>query len=123
MNGDFVPWAESTVPLSTHALHYGTGVFEGIRSYAVNGEAAIFRLAAHLDRFYASSAVYGMRIPFSRQQLTEAICGLLRRGGDAGHSRAMFDRDRNSCLAADGSRQRAEPEERRSVDCLSVSEV
>lgn len=79
MNGDFVPWAESTVPLSTHALHYGTGVFEGIRSYAVNGEAAIFRLDAHLDRFYASAAVYGMRIPFSRQQLAEAICGLLRR--------------------------------------------
>ena len=79
MNGDFVPWAESTVPLSTHALHYGTGVFEGIRSYAVNGEAAIFRLDAHLDRFYQSAAVYGMRIPFRPQQMTEAICGLLRR--------------------------------------------
>jgi len=48
MNGEFTPWAESTVPLSTHALHYGTGVFEGIRSYAVDGEAAIFRLDAHL---------------------------------------------------------------------------
>lgn len=79
MNGDFVPWAESTVPLSTHALHYGTGVFEGIRSYAVNGEAAIFRLDAHLDRFYQSAAVYGMRIPFNAEQLTKAICGLLRR--------------------------------------------
>ena len=38
MNGEFVPFAESTVPLSTHALHYGTGVFEGIRSYLVDGE-------------------------------------------------------------------------------------
>ena len=79
MNGDFVPWAESTVPLSTHALHYGTGVFEGIRSYTVDGEPAIFRLDAHLERFYKSAAVYGMRIPFTPGQLTEAICGLIRR--------------------------------------------
>ncbi|MBZ5667787.1 MAG: branched-chain amino acid transaminase [Acidobacteriia bacterium] len=81
MNGEFVPWAESTVPLSTHALHYGTGVFEGIRSYLVDGEPAIFRLDAHLDRFYKSAAVYGLRIPFSPTQLTEAICGLIRRNG------------------------------------------
>ena len=72
MNGEFVPWAESNVPLSTHALHYGTGVFEGIRSYTVRGEPAIFRLDAHLDRLYRSAAVYGMRIPFSAEQLTEA---------------------------------------------------
>jgi branched-chain amino acid aminotransferase len=81
MNGEFMPWAESTVPLSTHALHYGTGVFEGIRSYAVDGEPAIFRLDAHLDRFYESAAVYGLRIPFNREQLAEAICGLIRRNG------------------------------------------
>jgi len=83
MNGEFTPWAESNVPLSTHALHYGTGVFEGIRSYAMQdgGEPAIFRLDAHLDRFYHSAEVYGMRIPFNRQQLTEAICGLIRRNG------------------------------------------
>ncbi len=79
MNGEFLPWSESTVPLSTHALHYGTGVFEGIRSYAVLGEAAIFRLDAHLDRFYHSAEVYGMRIPYTREHLTEAISGLLRR--------------------------------------------
>jgi branched-chain amino acid aminotransferase len=79
MNGDFVPWAESSVPLSTHALHYGTGVFEGIRSYEVDGEPAIFRLDAHLERFYASAEVYGMRIPFNLRQMTEAIGGLLRR--------------------------------------------
>jgi branched-chain amino acid aminotransferase len=79
MNGEFVPWAESTVPLSTHALHYGTGVFEGIRSYVANGEPAIFRLDAHLERFYQSATVYGMRIPFRREQLAEAICGLIRR--------------------------------------------
>ena len=79
MNGEFVPFAESTVPLSTHALHYGTGVFEGIRSYAVDGEPALFRLDAHLERFYESAAVYGLRIPFRPEHLTEAICGLIRR--------------------------------------------
>jgi branched-chain amino acid aminotransferase len=81
MNGEFTSWAESTVPLSTHGLHYGTGVFEGIRSYMMDGEPAIFRLDAHLDRFYKSAAVYGMRVPFSGEQLTEAICGLIRRNG------------------------------------------
>jgi branched-chain amino acid aminotransferase len=79
MNGEFMPWAESTVPLSTHALHYGTGVFEGIRSYSVDGKPAIFRLDAHLERLYQSAAVYGMRIPYSRELLAEAICGLIRR--------------------------------------------
>lgn len=78
-NGEFVPWAESTVPLSTHALHYGTGVFEGIRSYSVDGEPAIFRLDAHLDRFYQSAAVYDLKIPYTRTQLADAISGLLRR--------------------------------------------
>lgn len=81
MNGEFLPWAESAVPLSTHALHYGTGVFEGIRSYTVHGEPAIFRLDAHLDRFYHSAEVYGMRIPYTREHLSEAICGLIRRNG------------------------------------------
>ncbi len=81
MNGEFVPWAESMVPLSTHGLHYGTGVFEGIRSYMVDGEPAIFRLDAHLDRLYQSAAVYGLRIPFSPEQMAEAICGLIRRNG------------------------------------------
>jgi branched-chain amino acid aminotransferase len=79
MNGEFVPWAESTVPLATHALHYGTGVFEGIRSYEVNGEAAIFRLDAHLERFYRSAEAYGMKIPYRLDELAEAICGVLRR--------------------------------------------
>jgi branched-chain amino acid aminotransferase len=79
MNGEFTPWVESTVPLSTHGLHYGTGVFEGIRSYAVDGGAAIFRLDDHLERFYRSAAVYGMNVPFTQEQLTDAISELLRR--------------------------------------------
>jgi branched-chain amino acid aminotransferase len=79
MNGEFVPWPDSQVPLSTHALHYGTGVFEGIRSYVASGAAAVFRLDAHLARFYQSAEAYGLQIAFSAEQLTEAIDGLLRR--------------------------------------------
>ncbi len=81
MNGEFVPMSESSVPLTTHALHYGTGVFEGIRSYAVDGEAAIFRLDAHLERLYQSADVYGMEIPYTQVEISEAICELLRRNG------------------------------------------
>ena len=81
MNGRFVPWAESNVPLATHALHYGTGVFEGIRSYNAGGAPAIFRLDDHLERFYRSAAVYGMTIPYTKAQLTEAVCGVIQRNG------------------------------------------
>jgi len=81
LNGDFVPWPESLVPLSTHALHYGTGVFEGIRSYAVDGEPVIFRLDAHLERLYRSAAAYGMDIPYSHRQMSDVICELIRRNG------------------------------------------
>ena len=81
MNGRFVSWEESKVPLATHALHYATGVFEGIRSYVVNGAPAIFRLDEHLDRFFQSAAVYDLKIPYTKAQLTDAICGVIQRNG------------------------------------------
>ena len=80
INGEFLPWAESNVPLSTHALHYGTGVFEGVRSYVGSGrDPLIFRLDAHLDRLYKSAAAYNLNIPYTRGQLTDAVCELMRR--------------------------------------------
>ena len=72
-NGEVVPWADATVHVSAHALHYGSGVFEGIRCY----ETALFRLPEHLERFYASAEVYGLQIPHSAEQLTTAICELI----------------------------------------------
>jgi branched-chain amino acid aminotransferase len=73
MNGSFVPWANATIHVSAHALHYGSGVFEGIRCYQAVDGPAVFRLDAHLDRLFASAEVYGMEIPFTSIELTEAV--------------------------------------------------
>jgi branched-chain amino acid aminotransferase len=78
MDGEIVAWADATVHVSSHALHYGTGVFEGIRCYDTDKGPAIFRAEAHLDRFFASAAIYGLQIPFSPAQLMEAMCELIR---------------------------------------------
>ena len=73
MNGGCVRWDEATVHVSAHALHYGSGVFEGMRCYETEDGPAIFRLGEHLDRLYASAAVYGMEIPYAREELAEAV--------------------------------------------------
>jgi len=77
-NGEIIRWEDATTHVSAHALHYGSGVFEGIRCYATDAGPAVFRLDAHLDRFYASASVYGLEIPYSRTELTEAIEELVR---------------------------------------------
>lgn len=79
MNGACVPWAEATVHVSAHALHYGSGVFEGVRCYETEDGPATFRLDAHLERLYASAAVYQMEIPYTREALAEAIGDVVRR--------------------------------------------
>src|SRR3954470_18517725 len=81
MNGEVIPWAEATTHVSTHALHYGSGVFEGMRCYETVDGPAIFRLDAHLERLYASAEVYGINIPYSRAELTEGILEVIRRNG------------------------------------------
>jgi branched-chain amino acid aminotransferase len=81
MDGRMLPWHEATVHVSVHALHYGTGVFEGIRCYETDRGPAVFRLDAHLDRFYASAAVYGLQIPFSKVDLAQGIRAVIRRNG------------------------------------------
>jgi len=78
-DGDFVDWDDATVHVLTHALHYGTGIFEGVRCYDTDEGPAIFRWDEHLDRFYQSAKPYDMEIPFSREELTEATLELLRR--------------------------------------------
>ncbi len=72
MNGQLIPWQNATVHVMTHALHYGTSVFEGIRSYAVPQGAAIFRLDAHLKRLYDSAKVYRIDIRYSFEELRQA---------------------------------------------------
>src|SRR4051812_37056602 len=81
MNGACIPWASATTHVSAHALHYGSGVFEGMRCYDTADGAAVFRLDAHLDRLYTSAAVYDIKIPYAREELTEGILEVIRRNG------------------------------------------
>jgi branched-chain amino acid aminotransferase len=81
MNGRLVNWNEATFHVSAHALHYGSGVFEGIRSYETEEGAAIFRLDAHLTRLFYSASQYELPIPFSPEELREAVCETIRENG------------------------------------------
>jgi branched-chain amino acid aminotransferase len=81
MNGEVIPWSQATTHVSAHGLHYGTGVFEGIRCYATDNGPAVFRLEEHLARFFASAQIHGIEIPFSLDQLTEAIAHVIEKNG------------------------------------------
>jgi branched-chain amino acid aminotransferase len=81
MNGEFVAWEDAKVHVLTHCLHYGTGVFEGIRCYETDSGPAVFRHAEHLERLELSSKLYYMDMPFSRDQIREATHELIARSG------------------------------------------
>ena len=81
MNGQCIPWQNATVHVSAHALHYGSGVFEGIRCYETVEGPAAFRLEAHLDRLFASAAAYRMPIPYTKEELAQAVCETISRNG------------------------------------------
>lgn len=73
MNGKLVPFRNAKVHVLTHALHYSTAVFEGIRCYDTPAGSAIFRLPEHVDRFFRSAKLYSMKMEFSKQQIADAI--------------------------------------------------
>jgi branched-chain amino acid aminotransferase len=80
LDGHFVDWDEARVHVLTHTLHYGLGVFEGIRCYrTADGRSAVFRLAEHLRRLYESARIHLLEIPFPLQSVHEAILECLRR--------------------------------------------
>jgi branched-chain amino acid aminotransferase len=81
MNGEFVAWEDAKVHVLTHSMHYGTGVFEGIRAYETERGTAIFRHQDHLDRLEQSAALYYMDLPFSKDELREATHELIVRNG------------------------------------------
>jgi branched-chain amino acid aminotransferase len=81
LNGEFVAWEDAKVHVLTHGLHYGTGVFEGIRAYETERGTAIFRNADHLARLEQSAKLYYMDLPFSREALREAMHELISRNG------------------------------------------
>jgi branched-chain amino acid aminotransferase len=80
-NGEMVPWEQAQVHVLTHGLHYGTGVFEGIRCYETERGPAIFRHADHLSRLEKSAQLYYMELPYSAEELRQATHELLRRNG------------------------------------------
>lgn len=81
LDGEFVPWDDAQVHVLTHGLHYGTGVFEGVRCYETVDGPAIFRWEEHLERLYQSAKPYSIEIPFSREELTDATIELIQREG------------------------------------------
>ena len=81
MNGELVAWEDAKVHVLTHGLHYGTGVFEGIRCYDTEIGPAVFRHAEHVDRLFRSAELYYMPLPFTREQLRDATLELIGRNG------------------------------------------
>lgn len=78
-NGELIPWEAATTHVLSHTLHYGGGVFEGIRVYAAERGPAIFRLGEHLDRLFYSAGALHMASGFTAEQLTHATVELVRR--------------------------------------------
>jgi len=80
LDGKFVDWSEAKVHILTHTLHYGLGVFEGIRCYqTADGRSAVFRLGDHIRRLFDSARINLMEIPFGRKEIEEASLETLRR--------------------------------------------
>ncbi|MEW5771646.1 MAG: branched-chain amino acid transaminase [Pseudomonadota bacterium] len=89
-DGKLVPWREATTHVLTHTLHYGMGVFEGVRAYETPGGTAIFRLQDHTDRLFRSAHILGMKMPFDKEALNEAQRQVVRENGlKSGYLRPM----------------------------------
>lgn len=78
MNGEMVPWKDAKIHVLTHGLHYGSGVFEGIRAYQTDKGPAIFRLEDHIRRLFSSAKIFMMDIPFSQDQVIDASKSVVR---------------------------------------------
>jgi len=91
MDGKLIPWDEAKVHVLTHTLHYGLGIFEGIRCYLCeDGRSAVFRLREHIDRFFDSALIGTLSLPFSKKEIAEACKETLRANGlKAGYIRPL----------------------------------
>ena len=91
MNGEFVDWDEATVHFLTPTLHYGWGVFEGIRAYATKDGTAVFRLSDHIKRLFASARIYLMEPDFTVEEVVAATKETVRINGlEAGYVRPLM---------------------------------
>jgi branched-chain amino acid aminotransferase len=88
INGSLKDWANAQIHIASHVVHYGSGVFEGIRCYEIPGGSACFRLDAHIRRLYDSAKIYRMEYPLSPQQFEEAVLETIR----ANHFTACYVR-------------------------------
>ncbi len=90
LDGEMVPWREAKIHVLTHTLHYGMGVFEGVRAYHAEQGTAIFRLAEHTERLFRSAHILGMQMPFDRATLNAAQRAAVRENGlDSAYIRPM----------------------------------
>ncbi len=91
LDGERVPWRDAKVHVLTHTLHYGMGVFEGVRAYNTDSKGpAIFRLQEHTDRLFRSAKILGMSLPFDKETLNEAQRTVVRENKlDSGYLRPM----------------------------------
>ena len=80
-DGQLVPWRDAKVHVLTHTLHYGMGVFEGVRAYKTGQGTAIFRLQEHTDRLFRSAYILNMRMPYDKSALNEAQRAVVRENG------------------------------------------
>ncbi len=78
MDGDLLKWSDAKIHVLTHTLHYGTGVFEGVRAYETSAGPAIFRLNDHTRRLFDSADLIGMSIPYSPEELNDAQANIVR---------------------------------------------
>jgi branched-chain amino acid aminotransferase len=81
MNGELVPWDDARIHVLTHTLHYGMGVFEGIRAYETPNGPGVFRLTEHMQRLHNSARIMGMPMPYSVEELIDATKAVVRASG------------------------------------------
>jgi branched-chain amino acid aminotransferase len=90
LDGKLVPWRDAKVHVLTHTLHYGMGVFEGVRAYKTSQGTAIFRLTEHTDRLFRSAHILAMPMPFDKATINAATCSVVRENGlESGYIRPM----------------------------------
>ena len=90
MDGELVPWRDAKIHVLTHTLHYGLGVFEGVRAYKTDQGTAIFRLREHTDRLFRSAHIMGMPMTIDKQTINDATCAVVRENSlESGYIRPM----------------------------------
>ncbi len=103
MNGELVDWADARIHVGSHGLHYGTGVFEGIRCYETPDGPAVFRLRDHMQRLLDSARLLYMEIPYTLEDLRGATHEVV---GASGLRPATSARSRSTATASSASRRR-----------------